>query len=188
MAETIDLWVKYSIFICYMHLVHNLICFSFLFFWFCLYVCLFSKENISKMTSLQWCTIGFWCPGQELKLVPLFLIFTKKFSKMVDPKQKCRSFSKKKSRVISIHLQSSMYTFHELFWISLWSLTNMCQMVSLPFSISGRFQHFSQSGTQGMCPPPPHRYATTSLQNNILFWRCKMHHISEVEWESYIVL
>ena len=36
---------------------------------------------------MQGCSVGVWRPGQKVKLAPLVLIFSKKFFKMVNPKQ-----------------------------------------------------------------------------------------------------
>ena len=37
-------------------------------------------------TNQQWYSVGFWRPGQEVKLTPLFSDFFQKISKIVDPK------------------------------------------------------------------------------------------------------
>ena len=59
--------------------------------------------------------MGFWHLGQEVKLAPLFLIFSNKFSKMVDPKQRKVSFKsgkkrKKRKRGHQFLLSAKLYT------------------------------------------------------------------------------
>ena len=46
----------------------------------------------------QWPSMGFWCPGQEAKLAPLFLIYFQKISQMVDPKQILVAFKSEKQK------------------------------------------------------------------------------------------
>ena len=71
----------------------------------------------------QWCSVGFWRPGQEVELVPLFLIFSSKFSKMVDPKQILVIFKREKKKeeeekkghefvACFSYIYESLYTFH----------------------------------------------------------------------------
>ena len=55
------------------------------------------------MANNQGRSVGVWRQGQEVKLAPLVLIFSKKIFKMVDPKQIsviCKSVKQKKKKKI----------------------------------------------------------------------------------------
>ena len=80
-------------------------------------------------------SVGFCHPGQEMKLAPLFLIFSRKVFKNVTPQNKFRSFSKvtrkKKAR---FHNQTKLYVhFINQYRTFLLYLTCICQMVGLSF-------------------------------------------------------
>ena len=78
----------------------------------------------------QWHTVGFWRPGQEVELAPLFLIFSPKNSKMVNlklisvifksdkqktNKKKKKKKKKKKTKKLNKTKQNSPTFFRERF-------------------------------------------------------------------------
>ena len=89
--------------------------------------CMYKRKKITQCRSLlwhllvlvllylfQWHSVGFWRPGQQVKLAPLVLIFPRKLFK-------------KKSSVLFhtfTKLIIGLYTFHEQIWSSLWSISD----------------------------------------------------------------
>ena len=125
--------------------------------WTCTYLlqinwasCL-QKEVRGWINHIQWRGVGFWRPGQKVKLAPLCQNFSQKISKVVDPKE----FGSNKSSV-PFHTSTELYIHNS--WtnlnFSLCSLTNMHQMVGLLFFVIDFSAPLPPSGAPGTSPPP----------------------------------
>ena len=103
---------------------------------------------------IQWRSVCFWHPGQEVKLVPHFLTFFRKISKNGRPKTNFDHFKN--------------WKIHEL--IELLSDQNVYQIVGLLSFISGLFQRPPLKWRQGHVPPlsPSPSYNTGLISSNLL--------------------
>ena len=77
--------------------------------------------------------MGVWCPGQEVKLAPLVLIFSHNIFKMVDPKQISVIFKSEKQRkkktVVSSFLSCS-YTYKAIIYTFLQERITYSELLS----------------------------------------------------------
>ena len=74
------------------------------------------KQNVYMVylhIGTQWRTVGFWSQGQEVDSAPLFLIFSRKFSKLKGPRLILLQSS-------TLHL-ACLYTFMSLTLTSFWT-------------------------------------------------------------------
>ena len=85
------------------------------------------------MPTEQWRSVGFWCPGQKVKLAPLFLIFFQKNFQIAHPKQIKVIFKSDKQKPICAK------------WLVFYYLL---------FFISGQFQHPPQVAPGAHAPLP----------------------------------